>query len=449
MADEGLIKTTTDRIRNSISIKIFVIGFLVLLLLIPVALVNNLIDEREGRRDEVVAEISDKWGAEQTLIGPVLTVPYKNFYKDEEGETREQILSAHFLPEVLNISGGVVPEIRYRGLYEAVLYVAELQVRGEFSYPDFSALNISGEDVLWPRAYVSLGVEDMKGIKEVKTAVFHGKNIEMNPGIESSDVLGSGISAKIDAPEDREKLPFEFTLALNGSQEISFAPVGKETHVVLSSSWPSPSFQGAFLPYERTVNDQGFEAKWKVLHLNRNYPQAWAGGKYIVGDSSFGAALLVAADVYQQSTRTAKYSILFILFTFAAFFFSEILNRNRIHPFQYLLIGLAIIIFYVLLISISEHLNFDVSYLLSSAAVIGLMSAYTKGILKSKRMALTVMGLLFLLYSYLYVVLQLENYALLMGSIGLFAMLSVAMYLTRNIDWYAVSFTKEEGEKGR
>jgi inner membrane protein len=185
------------------------------------------------------------------------------------------------------------------------------------------------------------------------------------------------------------------------------------------------------LPVERTVTEQGFTAKWKVLHLNRNYPQYWKGRGHDLSQSTFGVRLFRPVDIYQKSMRTAKYALMFIVFTFMAFFISEVMNRLRVHPVQYLLIGLAMIVFYTLLLSISEHL-------ISAGAVIGLFSGYAKAILKNRAVTVMVSGVLAILYAYLYILLQLEDYALLMGSVGLFGVLSAVMYLTRKIDWYAI-----------
>ena len=279
----------------------------------------------------------------------------------------------------------------------------------------------------------------MRGIKDRIDAAFNGTSLSMEPGVETAQVIKAGVSADIRLDGTQKSYPFHFTFNLNGSRQIQFAPVGKVTTVTAHSTWKDPSFGGAFLPVEREVNEQGFTAKWKVLHLNRNYPQHWKGGGHDLSSSTFGVKLFNPVDIYQKTTRTAKYALMFIVFTFLAFLISEVMNRLRVHPVQYLLIGLAIIIFYTLLLSISEHINFAVAYLISSGAVVSLISGYAKAILKNRVVTLMVGGILVILYAYLYILLQLEDYALLMGSIGLFVVLSVIMYLTRKIDWYASS----------
>lgn len=424
-------------IKNSVSFKIITIFFLILILFIPLSMVKDLIREREYRKESVIEEISSKWGRDQTVAGPVLTVPYKKYFEDKNGIRRFSVQYLHFLPEQLDISGKIYPEIRYRGIYEAVLYNANLEIKGSFAHPEFEALGIREEDILESGAFVSVGISDMKGIKELTDARINSVPLSMNPGIETNDVLESGISAKISVPEG-EQIAFHFALSLNGSHQIYFIPLGQITTADLSSAWASPSFDGAFLPAERKVSDQGFHAKWKVLHLNRNYPQYWTGNRHQIGDSGFGLKLFVPVNVYQKSTRTAKYALMFMVFTFMAFFFSEVMNRIRIHPIQYLLSGFAITVFYTLLLSISEHLNFDIAYLISSLAVILLIAVYSGSILKNIYLSLMVGGILTILYAYMYIVLQLEDYALLIGSIGLFVALGAVMFMTRKLDWYAV-----------
>ena len=226
---------------------------------------------------------------------------------------------------------------------------------------------------------------------------------------------------------------------LNGSGQISFLPLGKSTSVKLSSTWKSPSFNGPFLPDEREVNEQGFNATWKILNLNRSYPQQWAGKNEKVAASAFGVKLFHPIDEYQQTMRSVKYAVLFITLTLVAFFLTEVINRVRVHPIQYLLIGSAICLFYLLLLSISEHSSFGLAYLVSSAASTGLVTLYSRSVLKSMPVSMTICGLMSFLYGFLYITLRLEDYALLIGSTGMFAVLAMVMYLTRKVDWYGVS----------
>lgn len=440
MAEDGALKRTVEAVRNSVSFKLIVIGFLVLVLLIPTSMVQSLISERQERKADAVAELSQKWGAAQMITGPVLTVPYRSYYKDANGKQVSQIRYAHFLPENLEVNGNISPEVRYRGIYKAVLYQSSLELRGRFMRPDFNKLDINEDDVLWGRTSLALGVTDMKGIRDAITLNIGSNRFAMQPGSETHDAFDAGVSARIGAdPVRQPSMPFELTLNLNGSDYLHIVPVGAITEVELKSPWKSPSFDGAFLPSSREVHGSGFWAKWKVLNLNRNFPQAWTGVQKHMDKAAFGAKLIITADVYQQATRTAKYAVLFLLLTFTIFFFSEIINRRRLHPIQYLLIGFALLIFYSLLIALSEHIRFGIAYLISSVAVVGLITLYARWSLASTRLAGLVGGILGILYGYLYILLQLEDYALLMGSIGLFVALACVMYVTRKIDWYGSS----------
>ncbi|MDH3346495.1 MAG: cell envelope integrity protein CreD [Desulfobulbaceae bacterium] len=446
MSIEIIHRKFSEFVRNSVSIKIIAIGLLVCVLMIPMSMIDSLIQERQMRRDSVINEISDKWGQEQTIAGPVLTIPYKKHFKDNHGNTSFSFSYMHFLPKKLHISGSVRPEIRYRSIYEVVLYDVGLNFEGTFEYPRFEELGVPAEDIQWSAATLSMGISDMRGIKDSISAIVAEKTISFQPGIDSKDVLDSGVSAKIELPDDKVDFSFKLAVNLNGSHAINFVPIGGTTTVSLVSRWSNPSFSGAFLPNEREITKQGFKASWKILHLNRNYPQQWIGNQQRINSSSFGVKLFIPADVYQKSMRTVKYGFMFIVLTFSAFFFSEISNKKRIHPVQYLMVGFAIIIFYSLLISISEHISYGISYLISSLAIIFLITGYSNGILKSKKLSSFIFVILSTLYGYLYIVLQLEDYALLIGSIGLFLILSAIMYVTRKIDWYDVKFDKLDND---
>ncbi|MFB6257275.1 MAG: cell envelope integrity protein CreD [Flavobacteriales bacterium] len=432
------LKRIKNRIENSITVKFFLVGFLSLILLIPTFMIEDLIEDREERRDQVTQEIGSKWGQEQTLKGPVLNVPYKHFYRRKSGGMDHEIRYAHFLPDSLHIKGNMKPRIRYRGIYQVILYQSDLKLSGRFSDPDFQEWKIPNKNILWDKAFVSMGITDMRGIKEAIDLRFSGKNYSVDPGIPSNDILHSGISTKVDLGPDSTTTdhPFEFSLKLNGSETLKFTPVGKKTKVKLRSEWSTPSFGGAFLPNDRKIDKNGFRADWKVLHLNRNYPQQWKGEDHQLRGSAFGVELLFPVDHYQKSLRAVKYAIMFIGLTFLTFFFSEVLNRKRIHPIQYLLIGLALCIFYTLLISLSEHFGFTPSYLIASAAIIILITSYSGSILRSKKLTALVGFLLLALYTFLFTTLQLQAYSLLLGSIGLFVVMALVMYLSRNVDWY-------------
>jgi len=419
--------------RNSATLKVLGIAVLALLLLIPASMVMNLVRERENEFNTVAIEIGQKWGFPQTMTGPIITIPYVVQYLDSDGKMRSTRHNAHFLPETLNISSNVNPELRYRGIYSVIVYSSKIKISGTFPKPDFSSWKIENGDILWNEAYIEFGVSDMRGIKNQAKISLNNIEYEVNPGC-SKEIFETGISSLLLSTSN--KIDFALNLDLNGSNQLYFTPIGKTTNVTCESNWNNPSFDGAFLPDKRDVNEKGFTASWSILHLNRSYPQQWTDSNYQVSESQFGVKLLLPVDHYQKSMRSAKYAIMFIGLTFLAFFFIEILNRKKIHPIQYLLVGAALCIFYTLLLSLSEHIGFLWAYILAAIAIISLISTYTYSILSNMRLVAITSGILVVLYLYLFTILQLQDYALLMGSVGLFVVLAIVMYISRKINWY-------------
>jgi len=401
-------------------------------------MIQELIHERELRRNEAVLEVSSKWGKAQTIAGPILTVPCKTSAIDAKGSAATVIQYAHFLPDDLSIAGEIQPEVRYRGIYKVILYNTSLTLTGSFLNSGISDFTLPEGEMMWDNAFLAMGITDMKGIKDTISVRLNGQALPVNPGIASPDFPNSGISAPIAFNTKLEKYSFSIMMKINGSEELDFIPIGKETRAKISAAWGNPSFVGEFLPEAREIQQDKFSAAWKVLHLNRNYPQRWTGNAYNMESSAFGVRLLLPVDEYQKINRTAKYAIMFIALTFLAFFMIEILNRKVMHPIQYLLIGFALLLFYTLLLAVSEHLGFQTSYGIASIAMTVLIAGYTKAVLSNNVLTSMIAGILILLYGYLYVILQLQDYALLMGSIGLFLILALVMYLTRKVDWYAM-----------
>jgi inner membrane protein len=429
-------------IKNSVTIKLFSIGILILILLIPNFMLQELINERQDLHNSAVDEISSKWGGRQTIGGPVISIPYAVTLKDEKGNEEEVVRYAHFLPEELNIDGKAFPEKRYRGMYVVVLYKTILHVSGKFSFPDINKVDLKKEACRFNQAIFSMGITDLRGINDEIKCNINGQTFSFGPGILTHDILGSGISFKYPLDSAGE-INFSFDINLNGSTNLNFLPFGKETKVNLSSSWNCPSFEGSFLPDNRIVNDSGFTASWKVLQLNRNYPQEGLGNFISSSESDelqigqFGVRLMLPIDEYQKTMRSVKYCVMFIIITFLTFFFVEVLNKKRIHPIQYLLVGFAICLFYVLLLSISEHLSFGKAYIIACISIVSLITFYAKHVFKNNKLTTIFSALLILLYGFFYSLLQLEDYALLLGSLGLFIILGTIMYLTRKVSWYS------------
>lgn len=415
--------------RYAIGIKAILIGILVMLLLIPTAMIMGLISERERRQTEATEEVSGKWGGMQTITGPVIVIPYVV----KPGETGV----AMFLPDKLTVNGELMPEIRKRGIYEVAVYSSHLQISGSFSPLDIAGLHIAPEDLLLKDAYLAIGVTDMRGIYNQAQLQWNNQQFIFNPGV-ANLLAPSGMQTKIPLALENDSLSggnFSVNLDLRGAGQIYFSPVGKSTTVNLNSSWTHPSFDGAFLPNQHNVHEKGFTAAWQVSHLNRNFPQSFTGGKVDIHTADFGVALFMPVDGYQQSTRAVKYAILIIGLTFLVFYFIELLQRYSVHPLQYILIGVALCIFYTLLIALAEQLNFQLAYLISALLTLGLVTAYSASVFRSSRMAAGIGGILMILYGFIYVIIRSEDQALLMGSLGLFIILAVVMYFSRKIKW--------------
>lgn len=429
-------------LKNNIYFKVGTIVIITLLLLIPTSMIRSLILERESTQDEAIKEVSSKWGEEQTISGPFLSIPHYRFVKEfSKKDSTEKIVRIkdylHVLPTQLNISGNINPEKRNRGIYEIVVYNSKLEISGTFNKIDLAALDIQQDNILFDKAEFVVGINDLRGIEEQVNLKWNNEKISFNPGVSSDDVVETGINALITLdPNDSTAYKFNLSLDLKGSQLLYFTPVGKVTNINLTSEWPNPSFNGAFLPDNREVTEKGFKANWNVLHLNRNFPQIWINNRHSIGESAFGIDLLLPVDSYQKSYRSIRYAILFIGFTFLVFFFIEVLNKIFIHPIQYILVGVALIVFYTLLLSISEHLKFNLAFIVSAISTLLLIAGYVRAILKSGKLTLVIAGILAVLYTFIFVIIQLQDYALLIGSVGVFIILGLVMYFSRKIDWY-------------
>ena len=461
-----LIDKFIEWAKTSISLKLFVIGTVTFLLMIPMLMVSSLIDERGGLKNSVAQEIYAEWSGAQTLQGPILTLPYYEYYlvdvedKDTQGniikkeELRKRIAYIHLLPDTLLVEGSISPEIRYRSIYEAVVYQSALKVHGVYQKPDLSEWEIAQKDVLYDKASISFGLSDLRGVQERIKIQFGEAEYFFNPSIKSdevSNVIKSGVSVPVRFDAGRNSMAFSFDLKLNGSESLFFLPYGKETKVSLHSTWSNPSFAGDFLPDSRSIDQNGFDAVWKVVDINRAYPQSFRGTdvyklkhdmkyQYANGfqESAFGVNLRVPVDYYQKSSRSVKYGILVIVLTFISFFFVEIFMQKRIHAFQYILVGFALILFFALLISFSEHIGFNLAYAVSSFATIAAITLYARSVFKSRKFVLILLGILTLFYAFIFILLQLQDYSLILGSVMLFVVLSTVMYISKDIDWYNI-----------
>lgn len=443
---------------TSITVRMITVGILILILLIPLSYVKMLISERYNRQKEVVSEINQKWGREVLLYGPMLKVPYKTYIvtKTIDSKTNKQqeiseevIKQAYFFPEKLSVKTTINPEQKKRGIYKTAVYGSEINLNGSFNIPDFSEKDIALENVLWNKAKLIIETSNLKGVNrlvEVKfnknkysfASKYEQKNIQnhMYPDAPISlHKLESKFIKESDVPKDKQ-VAFSMKMNINGSKQIRFVPVGKETDVHITSNWKTANFIGEYLPLNSDkINENGFDAKWKVLDINRPFSQQFFEGIPNLKEYAFGVNFMIPVDEYQKSERSAKYGFLVIALTFLIFFLIQTMSKIGIHTFQYLMIGIALVMFYTLLIAISEHSSFLKAYLIAGTSVVLLITLYSKSILKTIKFPIFIGISLTALYTFIFIIIQLENYALLVGSIGLFTILATVMYASRKIDW--------------
>lgn len=431
---------------QSAGLKAFLITVLTLLLLIPTFFIANIVDERDTYRSSTISEVTHSWGDEQTITGPILSVPYY----DSQSKMERYI---HFLPKDLTINGTINPEKRYRGIYEAMVYSSKLGLKGHFSElgKRMQNLGIPNSWVYWERSVLTLGITDLRGIEENVVLRTDDSNYTFQPGItygvlkSDINVLKSGIHTQIvlDTANVHNDYAFDLSVSLKGSATLSIVPVGSETKTHLEANWPHPKFSGAFLPDERTITTKGFSADWKVLQLNRNFSQVWKDEPQSLEESAFTVELFLPADQYQRASRIIKYAILMIGMTFLAFFIVEMMRKIYVHPLHYALIGAALCLFYLLELSFSEYLGFDIAYAVSTIMTIGLVVLYGGSVIKSGKFALMVGIVMGILYGFIYIIVRMEEASLLAGSLGLFILLAIIMFITRRINW-----SGEESPKG-
>lgn len=436
--------------QRSLIFKAIMIAALALLLMIPLSMIQATISERASRRDAVQAEISKTDTGEQTLAGPVLVIPYTLLTPvvrvvngvDTMVDEREERVT-HILPGSLEINGGIGTETRHRGLFEALFYDSSLKVSGHFDVPANGGLTLrQGQRVVWGTAYVAVGITDNRGIQNVPQLTWNKTACNFAPGNPVA-VLGSGIHAPVLLDADKGgHFTYDFKLDLHGTSRLGWLPLGENTRVHLTSPWPHPGFSGNSLPRTRTITSKGFEAEWESSHFASNMPQlfdeAVKAGDMRLMNQSQDVNFVQPVDIYQQAERSVKYGFLFVLLTFAAFALFEILKQLPIHPVQYGLVGIALALFFLMLIALSEHMSFGLSYLSASGACLGLLVFYLSHVLRSTLRGLGFGALLTLLYCALYGLLISEDNALLMGALLLFALLAGVMMLTRKVDWYAL-----------
>ena len=429
--------------------KIGAIGFVALALLIPLGLIDYKIDEREATRAEVVRELAESSVREQTVSGPVLVLPCTDYFfveeKDAQGAWKKDRRSVdctrtHYA-ESLSVNGSVTTENRYRGIYAARFFSGKFQFDGRFEVPAAAEPN-AGVTREWGVPLVVLSLRDVRGIRSTPGFTWNGTVLPF----ESAGTARNAAGIQVRLGDQRAPLtgsqPFSFSMEIAGLQKLHFVPSARQHEVALSADWPHPSFVGRHLPVSREVRSDGFKASWRVSELASEAPRVLAACGSPACDGlqqyAFGVSLIDPVDVYVQANRAIKYGLLFVLLTFAVFFMYEVLRELRIHPVQYGLVGLALAVFFLLLIALSEHISFIYAYLVAASACVALITVYVQAVLKSTLRALGFAGMLTALYTMLYALLRSEDHSLLMGAVLVFGVLAMVMLLTRRVDWYGV-----------
>jgi len=438
---------------ESVLVKLGLIGLLTILLLIPSNWIQSIIQERQNRQDEVIKEIANKWSGSQLIEGPIMVLPYKTIIseKDIVGKVsfKENMTSIYILPEMLNIVGNANPEVLHRGIFDAVVYNTKIKLNGKFSPIELIKSGINPSMVQWDKVKIVIGLSDLKGLKNNPEIKLENKAYNVEPDFSDIGLFDNNLVILPDlSAEKNTALNFSFDLDLRGSNELNFQHLGKTTNVILAGKWNNPSFTGHYLPEKRSVAGDSFNATWKISYFNRPFPQQWVDKKAAMDtkkkDASFGVKFILPVDQYQKTMRTAKYSVLIILLTFISLFFSELLNKRKVHLLQYILIGAAMTIYYTLLLSFTEQVGFNIAYLIASMATIALISSFIASLLRSRKPAFIFGSILSIFYSFIFVIIQLQDLALLFGSIGLFLTVAVLMYLSVKIDWTKKNYIESQ-----
>lgn len=437
--------------RRSLLVKAVVTCILALAIVLPLSAIVGMVHDRQAASAGVLQDIQRTGVGAQTVTGPILVVPYRRTLHTEvtEAQTgRKSIVTTHetgrryFLPEALAVNARIGTELRYRGIYSALLYNAQQEITGSFALPeDFGIARSANEEYEFEEGFVLLGIADTRGIRGTPALKWDGATREWKGGTEGASIR-FGVHAAVGPVKPATTASFAIDLTLQGTQDLEYVPVGKQSEITLRSEWPHPSFHGQFLPETRTVTAAGFDAKWRTSHLSSSVESALhacLAGRCDGTVSTLGVAFIEPVNVYLQTERAAKYGFLFVVFTFLVFQLFELLKKLAIHPVQYGLVGIALAMFFLLLLALSEHIAFAYAYVLASASCIGLLAFYVSFVLGSVARAAGFTGLLCALYGALFVLLRSEDMALLLGAVLLFGILAVIMVVTRRVDWYRIA----------
>lgn len=422
--------------KGKLFLKAIIIFLMALALWIPTYFIMGLVKEREARQREAIADISSKWGGKQTVTGPMLMVPYTDIDKDANGNITTTKKNAYFMADQLQIKCNVLPEKRYRGIYQVVVYRGDIHITGKFGLLAWQQLKIPPANIIWSEAALLFRVSDnLRGINEDISVKWGDSSITLTPQPSGFSHYSEAFVAPVLLTETAAATEHSFNMhfSLNGSEQLLFAASARENRLEMQSAWSDPSFTGVKLPDVREISDSGFTAEWK--YMNRSVPPVWKNTIYNLDESSFGADLVISVDGYDKTLRSVKYALLCIILTFAAFFLIETIYKKPLHLVQYGFAGLALVLFYTLLLSVSEYTSFNLAYLLAGTVTIGLVVWYVGSIMRSGKLAGFISFVLAVVYAYIFSIIQLQDYSLLMGSIGLFIALAVIMYFSRKLQW--------------
>ena len=428
-ASPSTVYTWLDK--GKLFFKAVIIFVMALGLAIPTFIIREVINERETRQKEAIEEVSSKWAGRQTITGPVLMIPYKFTV----GITTQKKY-AWFMADQLDIKSSVAPQKRHRGIYEVVVYQGDISLTAKFNDIKWQQLNTAPENIMWSEAKLFLQVSDLsRGINEEIYIKWKDSSLLCQPWAENTANLGEALYAPVplNAEDATTQNTFAVNFSLHGSQQLMFTPAARETKIQMTGNWPDPSFTGVKIPESPNNSDSGINVQWK--YLNRTTPMVWNDQFVNMQATAMGANLIIPVDGYDKTERSVKYALLCIILTFASFFLIETIYKRHLHLVQYGLAGLALVLFYTLLLSFSEYIGFNLSYLVAGIATIGLVTWFVGSIMKSKKLATFISFVLTIVYGYIFTIIQLQDYSLLMGSIGLFIALAIIMYFSRKLQW--------------
>jgi inner membrane protein len=433
-----------SKFQTSINMRLLILGGMIIVFIIPLMMISSLIEERSSSRDIASDEIGEKWGKSQILVGPILQIPYniripKSGSKNAQDKWDYMTDYAYFLPDEIAYQADLKTELRKRSIYETPLYSGQVKATGKFQSISESDFPMETTYIYMDDAKILFSISDVKGLGGEMKFNWGGKSKNLLPGTKSN-YFPTGLHAPVVMDLDSKETTFQFTFDLKGSTSLTFVPIGKTTTISISADWKDPSFTGNILPKDRAITDTGFTAVWETSYFGRSYPQTFASMDESMAEmilsSGSGVDLILPVDYYHKIQRSTKYGLLILVTSFALFFLMEIFGGVVLHPIQYLLIGSAMIVFYILNLSLSEHIGFLSAYTLASFAVTSLIGYYTTNVLGNFKKGMMTSCYYLLLYVFMYVILASEDQALLLGSIALFAVLACVMHFTRKIDWY-------------